>query len=299
VQFVGFEEINVKDQNSHASFPMLMMYPTQTPSQTIQRGPYKLEVSAHAPIQDGAFPLVIISHGSGGTNITFRNLAAFLVKKGFIVAMPEHPFNNRTNNERHDTIENMVERPRHISQALDLLFQDPKWSTHLKKEKVAMIGHSMGAYTALAIAGGIPHTKHQIEYDPKTKIKSSQEIAVTPDPRVKCLLLLAPAAGWYLSEGALEKVKTPIYILTGELDHITPGFHAEIIKKGIPNKAQVTHKEVKNAGHFSFLSPFPPELKRPEALATQDPEGFDREKYQAEFHQEVFEYLQSQLTKNS
>jgi predicted dienelactone hydrolase len=222
VQFVGFEEINVKDQNSHASFPMLMMYPTQTPSQTIQRGPYKLEVSAHAPIQDGAFPLVIISHGSGGTNITFRNLAAFLVKKGFIVAMPEHPFNNRTNNERHDTIENMVERPR-----------------------------------------------------------------------------LAPAAGWYLSEGALEKVKTPIYILTGELDHITPGFHAEIIKKGIPNKAQVTHKEVKNAGHFSFLSPFPPELKRPEALATQDPEGFDREKYQAEFHQEVFEYLQSQLTKNS
>lgn len=270
---VGFVEMTVQDSEQNLSFPLLLIHP--------------LDFSS------GKHPLVMISHGSGGSPLAYRWLADYLAKNGYFVGIPEYPFNNRHDNSREGTIENLIDRPRHLRLAIDAIFADERWSSSLKKPGVALIGHSMGGYTSLVLAGGIPHTQHQIKYDPDHKIKSSQEVPVKSDDRVNALVLLAPATGWFLSEGALSKVKAPLLILTGEFDDITPAFHAEILKKGISNSKQVTHREIRNASHYSFLGVFPESVRKTNFAPAMDRPGFDRPKFHDELNVEILEFLQN------
>lgn len=254
-------------------------------------------VQVMLPLREGQYPLVVISHGTGGSYVGYRSLAGFLARNGFVVASVEHPYNNRNDNSRGHTLENLIDRPRHLQLALDELLVNPISKSRVTKD-VALIGHSMGAYTALALAGGIPHTKHQIEHDPNCKITSSQEVKTVKDDRVKALVLFAPAAAWFASEGSLDQVKVPIFIFTGEKDHITPEFHADVIKGRAPDHSQVTHKVVKNAGHFSFMTPFPIGMRKPEFPPAMDPPGFDREAFQNEtMNPEVLKFLREKLVK--
>lgn len=52
---------------------------------------------------------------------------------------------------------------------------------------------------------------------------------------------------------------------------------------GVLDKSIVTVKTISNAGHFSFISPFPATMTNPNFLPSIDPVGFNREK----FHQEL------------
>jgi len=168
-----------------------------------------------APVADGRFPLVMISHGSGGSNLTHRTLGMYLAQNGFVVGIPEHPFNNRHNNELQYSVQNMIDRPRHLRLAMDEVFSHEKFKNHLDIERVAGIGHSVGGYTVLALAGGIPHTQALVELcqkpasadEPywfnllrKNGIKS-QPIAVTADCRIKAVVLLAPDVSLFMSAG--------------------------------------------------------------------------------------------------
>jgi predicted dienelactone hydrolase len=47
-----------------------------------------------APAIPGAKPLVVISHGNGGSNLGHHELATYLASHGFIVATLEHPKDN-------------------------------------------------------------------------------------------------------------------------------------------------------------------------------------------------------------
>lgn len=272
---------------------MLVVYPTDAPAKPITCGAYTVDAAADAPVRAGCFPLAMISHGSGGSQYVYRTLALYLARNGFVVGAPEHPFNNRHNNERADTIENLIDRPRHMRLAIDAIFLDETLKGHVQTDRVSMIGHSMGVYTALALAGGVAHTKHQIEHDPRSKITRSQEIRVTPDARISSIVALAPAAGWFKSENALANVKVPILMFTAERDNVTPIFHATIIEKGAGGDGtRVIHKIVENANHYSFLSPFPESMKNPRFLPAQDPDGFDRESFHRQLNNDVLQFLQ-------
>ena len=292
--FVGCCEITIVDERKDLTFPMLAMYPTYIPSKPVTFGPYSLDVSIDAPVEDGSFPLVMISHGSGGSNLAYRTLGMHLAKNGFVVCLPEHPFNNRNNNALEGSIENMIDRPRHISLAINNILSNDRFKKFLQMDNVAVIGHSMGGYTALALTGGIPHTKHQINYEPTCKIHS-QQIDVVSDSRIKAVVLFAPAAGWFMSDGALRNVHIPVLMFTAEHDEFTPYFHAEIIMNGISGSSQLSHRVVKNAGHFSFLGSFPESIKHQVGAPAKDPKDFDRDKFHQELNFEVLEFLQKTL----
>jgi len=154
--FVGYCVTELVDQLTGSTFPMAVLYPTKVLSRAENLGPYCLEISMDAPLVEAVFPLIMISHGSGGSHLVYRTLAHHLARNGFIVGMPEHPFNNRNNNTLQGTVENLVNRPKHLRTAIDWFFESEKFSKFLKPEAVSIIGHSMGGYTALALAGGIP-----------------------------------------------------------------------------------------------------------------------------------------------
>jgi predicted dienelactone hydrolase len=267
-------------------FPTLVLYPSNSPERLQKLGSYELNVAMDSPIADGMFPLIVISHGSGGSPMSHRTLAAHLARNGFVVAMPEHPGNNRNNNDLLDTIENLTNRPRHIRTVIDWAYSADGFRSNLFPDTVAVVGQSMGGYTALAAAGGIPTS-----FPRESPDRQLRRIEVDPDPRVKALVLLTPATPWFMAAGALHNVRVPILLWTGEKDDITSELHADLVKAGVPDKTLIEHRIGANAGHFSFLSPFPAAMKNPGFLPCQDPEGFDRERFHQELNPGVLEFL--------
>ncbi len=281
--FVGSRQMQIKDEILGISFPALVMYPTAVPSAPTAFGPYSIDVSPDAPIVDGQYPLVVVSHGNNGSHLLYRTITTCLAKTGYVVVMLEHPGNNRNNNELEGTHENLVNRPRHVRLTMDAVFSDALFKACVQPDNVAIIGHSIGGYTALAVAGGTPWSE------------TRQRVDVVADPRVRALVLLAPATPWFLPNDSLRNVNVPILMLVAEHDPFTPRWHADVVLEGVPDRTLVTFRVVENAGHFSFLSPFPPKLKNAGFLPSTDPEGFDREKFHTSLPGEVLEYLDDRL----
>lgn len=277
--FAGARSLSIVDEPKGLSFPALVMYPTRVPPAPAAFGPYSIDVALDAPAAEGSFPLVVVSHGSGGSHLVYRTIAAHLAKNGYVVAMPEHPGNNRNDNRLNGTLENLVNRPRHLRLTIDSMYSNPHLQDRLRPDAAAILGHSMGGYTALAVAGGKPRSE------------TGQEVEVVPDGRVKALVLMAPALAWYTAEGSLRDVKAPILMLLAEHDPFTTRWHADLLLARLPEGAPITWRVVENAGHFSFLSPFPPAMKSPSFLPSTDPPGFDREAFHERLHAELLEFL--------
>jgi predicted dienelactone hydrolase len=279
--FAGSRQLQIKDEAKGISFPVLVHYPTHEPSVPTLFGPYTMDVCPDASVVEGQFPLIIISHGNGGSHLLYRTISTHLAKNGYIVAMVEHYGNNRNNNQLENTTENLVNRPRDISLTIDALQLENVFRNRIATTKIAVIGHSMGGYTALALAGGIPWTKE------------GQKVEVSADSRVKAIVLLAPGAGWFMN--SMDTVAIPILMLTAEHDLITPAWNAEVVLKSIPDRSLVTFRMIKNAGHFSFLSPFPSAMKNPNFLPSTDPDGFDREEFHKHLPTEILNFLNDKL----
>ena len=286
--FVGYCSVDLVDEHNDVTFPMAVMYPTFMHGKSENLGRYIMDLAKDAEPKEGIYPLVIISHGSGGSHLAYWTLAHHLARNGFIVGMPEHPGNNRNDNSLMNKVDNLVNRPWHVTVAINWFFTSRKFAGLQKPDSVAIIGHSMGGYTALAVAGGVPASFPRESTD-----GNSRQINVTPDRRVMALVLLAPASYWFREEGALKGVDVPILMLTGEKDEYMPYpyNHARIILDGVPDRTKVRCRIVKNAGHFSFLSPFPESMTDADFPPSQDPPGFNREKFLHEMNGEVLDFL--------
>jgi predicted dienelactone hydrolase len=241
----------------------------------------------NAAIADGVFGLVVISHGTGGSPLVYRTLGQYLARNGFLVALPEHPRNNRNNNDLAGTAAILVNRPRQIRSVIDWALAHNEIGSHLAPGAAAIIGHSLGGYTALALAGGTPTA-----FAHETRDSRPEKLETTSDERVRALVLLAPAAAWFMEPGALGGVSVPILMLTAEKDVHTPNWHAQLILEGVPQPSLIQHRIVQNAGHFSFLSPFPDSMTKPAFPPSQDPEGFDRGRFLSEMNADILAFLQ-------
>lgn len=273
----GCRAVELRASGKDYTFPLLVLYPTEAPEAPESFGPYPVEVAMDAPVVPGTHPLVVISHGTGGSHLLYRTLAAHLARAGFVVALPEHPLNNRNDNELGGTAEILANRPRHVRQVVDHV------SAEFDVGPVAVVGHSLGGYTGLALAGGRPTA-----FPHETPDRLPHPVEVVPDERVRALVLLAPATAWFAHEGALSAITAPILLLTAEHDEHTPPWHAEIVTNAV---ADVEHRVVPGAGHYSFLSPFPARMTSPAFPPSQDPEGFDRAAFHAHLNDEVLAFL--------
>jgi len=262
--------------------PVHVLYPADVETRGKTFGPYTIEVAEGAPVTGDALPVVAISHGTGGTPWSHRVLASHLARAGFAVALVVHPGNTRGDNALEGKPENLANRPRHVRVALDAVFADPVIGARVVAGRAAVIGHSLGAYTALAAAGGTPHALPS-----ETPEGRAQPVPVEPDPRIAALVLLAPALPWFMAPGALADVRARLFVRTGERDDLAPPYFVEQILRGVV----MDYAVVPGAGHFAFLSPFPPALTSPFFAPSQDPPGFDRVAYQARLCAEVTAFL--------
>ena len=287
---VGCRALAATDAVQGARVPVRVLYPTHAPARTETFGPYALDLALDAPVAGERLPLVAISHGTGGSPWGYRGLAAHLARAGFAVALVEHPGNSRADNSLEGTPANLANRPRHVRLALDAALADAAVGPHLVPGGAAVIGHSLGGYTALAVAGGRP-----MALPDQTPDGVAHPVPVEPDPRVRALVLLAPALPWFMGPGALAEVRAPLLVRTGERDELTPPSFVEHILRGLPAGARLDYQVVPGAGHFAFWGPVPPALSNPAFLPSRDPPGFDRAAYQPRLCADVLAFLRATL----
>ncbi len=304
---IGYQKLDLVSKETDENIPVSIVYPTKIPAVPVRFGLFELDLAIAAPIVSGHFPLVVISHGSGGTNLGHRSIAFELVKKGFVVAMPLHPKNNYKDNSAEGTGKNWINRPKHIKAVIDSIAENEKFSSNVDTKSVAVIGHSAGGYTALAVAGGVANTKHlyQLCIDapkenevfcgiggaiPEKVI--SEEIKNPVDPRVKAIVLMAPVGVMYKSENALENVDATMLLLSAEKDtQLIEANHADLIARNYKHKNKLTYRTIKNAGHYSFITPFPESMKGSLGEVGEDPEGFDRSAFHKTLSKEIADFI--------
>ncbi len=281
--YAGWLSTEVEDAENSIRFPVHVYYPTLEAPQSLSIGPFTLEVKPGAAVAAGAHPVVLVSHGGGSSPLLLRPYAEYLARRGYIAAMPQHHGDHRGDSSLSNSRKNLQLRPRHICLTLDWLCSDSRLGRHVSRAGVAVLGHSMGGYTALAAAGAQPW------WSPE------EAVPVTADARVKILVLMAPATAWFVAPGALQNVHVPLLLYAGGRDTITPRWQAQLLLDCVPEPGKVELRMADQAGHYSFLS-FPESMRRPGFAPMEDAAGFDRPAFQQRLCAEIVEFLgQGQL----
>ena len=266
----GCRLVQVPAPHLDGTLSMLLWYPADADAAPLRLGPYTIDAAANAAPARGTWPVVVISHGSGGSHLTHRGLGIHLARAGFVVLLPEHPHNNRNDNSLVNTAAILEQRPRDVRAVLDWIAAEADFAGCIDPAQVSIVGHSLGGYTALALAGGRPRS-----FAHETDEGTARPVVVEPDPRVTRLVLLAPATPWFLAEHALDDVRVPILMYTADQDTITPPEHGTLLEARLAGRGNLVHHVVTGAGHYSFLAPFPPAMASAAFLPAQDPDGFD------------------------
>lgn len=103
-------------------------------------------------IAPGRFPLVVLSHGLMGNAFNQAWLATALAEAGMIVVAPNHPGTTTANRDRAERAR-LWRRPQDLTRAITAVQEDPRFAPALLPERVTAIGHSLGGFTVLALAG--------------------------------------------------------------------------------------------------------------------------------------------------
>ncbi|MCU0552732.1 MAG: alpha/beta hydrolase, partial [Leptolyngbya sp. Prado105] len=227
-------------------------------------------------------PLVVIAPGFEANRKFLAYLARHLASHGFTVAAIEHPFVTRNgsltsfNPDRLVPGTEFIDRPKDISFLLDRfaeLNQQPgELQGRLNTQKVSMIGHSLGGYEALALAGAelridelrnFCRSSGLLERVPADWLQCAaaelpQNRIKVRDTRIVQAIALNPAIGQIFGKEGLKTVETPTLILTSTDDTLAPAFTQQLqpflqlpTPKYLLTAIGTTHLSVSDPGNFT------------------------------------------------
>jgi predicted dienelactone hydrolase len=295
---VGFQAIAIHDPVNGGTTPGYVFYPSAQPSKTTWHGPYELHATPDASPIAGAKPLVVISHGHGGSDLGHHDLAVYLASHGFIVATLEHPKDNFHDTSGVGTAAVLDGRPIQVKAAINELLNDPRWKTLINPDQIGVAGFSAGGYAALAVVGAVPRFDLFVGYcqrhpkDPDCGMLEKLESQGTataalaalqasvdrwgkPDtPGVKAAFVMAPLS-LVFDKASLSRVNRPVLLYYGQDDRVLlPEENVLHVAPLIKTLAGV--EMIPKAGHYVFLSPCSPQLTRDAPDICKDPPGVDR-----------------------
>ncbi|MEB3231635.1 MAG: alpha/beta hydrolase [Leptolyngbyaceae bacterium] len=235
-------------------------------------------------------PLVVISHGFAADRRFLNYLAEHLASYGLTVAAIEHPSSNVAwlsgmalgiegggNLSDILPITEFVDRPLDVKFLLDQLEQvasnniaidgnDASQRRHpFDTDQVTVIGHSLGGYTALALAGApldLPAlrefcSQHSVmELAPADWLQCRAvdlpgEQINLHDPRVTQVVALNPVMARIFSPDSLSKITIPTLITAASEDSVTPAITQQLLPFA---NFQMEHKYLLTAIGATHLS---------------------------------------------
>ncbi|WP_299871286.1 hypothetical protein [uncultured Sulfitobacter sp.] len=270
----GLAPLSVTDARTDRPLDGFVWYPTaQTEGAEIHHGNavWKgISAIADAPPMPGQRPLVVLSHGMYGNAMNQSWLADGLVDAGFIVAAIHHPGTSTWMRDA-DQARMLWDRPRDISRLIDHMLSDPDLSAQVDADRIYMAGHSLGGFTAVALAGGRfdaagyrakcssavgelvcgVFERWNVAQTPQDVAQMEQDLS---DPRIRGFAVFDLGGTQSFSESSLAAIDTPMLVFGAPL--ATSGLDLDLESRTLVRHlpAQTTrYLESETLSHFDFL----------------------------------------------
>lgn len=194
-------------------------YPAAAPEQpmpyTPQHNGFFGSVARDAPPAEcPRVPLLLFSHGWGGCALQSLFLTEELARAGYVVAAPDHADavcrigadelnlgNLRIDRSFFDpaswTERSEIGRLHDLRAVIKVVAGDPALARIADATRVGAVGHSLGGYAAVGMAGGWPAWK---------------------TPEVKAVLALSPYVLPFMAQGTLSRLQVPVMYQGAVLD---------------------------------------------------------------------------------
>ena len=198
------------------------------------------------------YPLIIMSHGTGGAGMQMIWLGRELAPNGYIVvAVDHHGITAAEENFDPRGFRMPWERAKDLSTVIDLLLADSTWGPHIDTNNIGAVGFSLGGYTVTALAGGrlnleqfenfcqsaqadatceeqseFPEAgakfEEMLKTDAELALRMSEHSSDFRDVRVNAVVALAPALSQALTEESLSDISIPYFTIVGAMDKTVP-----------------------------------------------------------------------------
>lgn len=228
----------------------------------------------------GRLPVLLLSHGFGGTARMMGWFGMAMARKGYVVVAVDHPGNNGIDKM---TVAGAVlwwDRAEDLRAALNAVQKDPEIAPHLDLSRVGVAGFSAGGFTALVAAGArvqparletfcaanpddgvcrpqaefaMTAREEKAEFErPEIQAEAARASADHAIPQVRAAFAMAPAIVQALDPASLARMLTPVEIILGNADTVAPpATNGLVAARTIPNASLI---RLPGVGHYDFLS---------------------------------------------
>jgi predicted dienelactone hydrolase len=267
--------------------------------------------AALAPSMNGR-PLILLSHGSGGSAIQMAWLGTELARAGFIAVAVDHPGNNSGSPLTPEGFILWWERATDLSQVLDGMLADDEFGKRIDQSRMGAAGFSLGGYTVLELAGA--QTDISILFDmcrqnPDTAACTAPEMRSLPadlktpegllhavrktsgeslarsadlfsDDRIGAVFAIAPVLGFTQTEESLRAIRLPVEMVVGDDDRNAPAKdNASYIRANIRGAKLTLLPHVR---HYTFLDTCTAAGKQELGQVCDDDKAIDRDAVHAQ-----------------
>lgn len=234
----GFTTIVLPEVAGLTNVPVEVWYPAAEVRESFdayQIGRLRLTGAAWrdvAPAPDAPLLLVAFSHGLGGVRQQNYSMAERLASFGYVVVSADHPGTTVTDLVASfgDLTLPLVRRPATLRAAVDAVFAGAVPGLEPRPGSYAVVGHSLGALTAMVAGGGeISDARYAATcagptppvacglVGPIAFTEDLRSLLVPPDPRIVATVLQAPAGAFAFAPGTLAAVPNAL-VLGGRFD---------------------------------------------------------------------------------
>ena len=280
----GYERLEIPASGGEPALQAMIWSPCASPASSVQLGPFVIQGVKNCDISGSSLPLVVITHGQGGTLLGHHDTAETLADAGFVVVTFNHPGDTFGDESLAQKLSIFESRPRDVSRVISFMLQSWQSREHLDANAVGVFGFSRGGYTALALVGAIPSLFASSErlcgswwsfVMSLCRQINDEDARLSPqvDPRIRAAVVVDPLN--LFDAAGLKSVHVPVQLWASE--HGGDGValaDIEAIRSALPREPE--YHVAKGAGHFAYLAPCPPLLKESARDICTDPEGFDR-----------------------
>jgi Predicted dienelactone hydrolase len=280
--------------------PLSIWYPSRDQEKKRRDGIYDLSFARDGKPARGRFGVIMISHGSGGSDINHHDWAEHLARNGYVVGAVRHLGDSHDQQRGLASREQLLDRPRQLKKGLDVVLSHPALKECIDPGRVGALGFSAGGYTVLTLLGAVPDYSRwklycQANPDPTAVCPLGDDTdPASPgdadwgkiyDPRIKAAVLMAPFAMLFEPQ-TLAKITVPLRIYRAEDESITKNpWNADSVAKNASGPVDVVTTP---GDHYVFIAPVKEALRRKYPEFYQDAPGI----YRDALHVEIGKSLQ-------
>ena len=212
------------------------------------------------------FPLLLLSHGSGGDGSNLVWLAEALASHGYVAAAVDHP-GDRLGDYSVEGRLAVWRRAQDVTDSLTRLLADPTFGPRIDRRRIAAAGHSSGGLTVLLLAGARFRPEAYLascrgkNVGPDCAMVSGVDTTKLPevaaastshrDRRIRAVVAMAPVMGPGVTAASLRSIAIPVLVFGSPTDELVPfRTNAASYARRIPRARLVT---IPDAGHMVFM----------------------------------------------